>query len=542
MRNKFWLIIWLLFINSLAWCFEDVDFDHSSGIDLMQQYSAKYAEPNAENKLKLLRDNYERLKPSKSPSNSSPIIPKVIHQLWISNSPIPQNFKYYLETWKENHPDWIIKVWTEQDIIKENFPSMDLYWLARSYAERSDIARYEILYRYGGLYIDTDIECFANFDDLHHKYDFYTNFEPPAINKKRVSILNAMIGSVPKHPILKQTLFQIRENWVSIEKLFEKEYSTSKSTFARSNHHLAVQRTMYAFADSVFHFLKEEEQSKHKSIILPSGYNVPVYFVNNIPIINFLSKLFRDKAKLTNRIKMQPETMSIHFYGKDNSLMNEDYFANSLFKHSEFKGMTYGIVNLRDMYYLTFRKIFQLNFPTQLEYQTYPVIPRLIYLEKDDKNSDNLVKQWKKLNPKFTIQEIDTKNLLQYLPAKFTSLDQNLIKLLGRFYLLNKTGGVYVDKGFKPANLKEFNHKYGYYGKLNQLNKLTDKLSLDSAIVAAVKDHSIMHNLTNYLDSLDAKDINDNVIKESYLDFTYKYHQLDGKSIVFPETYFNQKR
>ncbi len=548
MKNYKLLIILFSFFSTSALGFGDVDFDHSSGLDLMQQYSAKYAEPDANFKLKQLRDNYEKLKPSKTPLQLSPIIPKIIHQIWLGPNSIPQNYKYYLKTWQDHHPGWEIKLWREKEIAQENFANMDLYWLARSYQERSDIARYEILKKYGGLYIDTDIECFANFDDLHYKYDFYTNFEPPAINKKRVSILNAMIASVPNHPIIVETLAQIRNGWDKTEEMFDEKYSNNKSSFARSNHNLAVQRTMYPFADSIFSFLSNADLSKYKTIILPSGYNVPVYFVNDIPIINFLSRIFRDKAKLSNQIKKQPETMSIHFHDKENSLMYEDYFANSLFNHSEIKGIIYMLLNLRDKYYLAFRKLFQLKFPLSLQYSVDPIIPTVIYLDNSsnlsEKDLANLKYQWQQLNSQFTIEILNYKDLVPFIPKQLSTLSPEVIQLIARFYLLQKKGGVYVESGFQPTNLAEFNYKYGYYGKLTKLKKLSNKLSLTTNIIASIENHSIIRNMLIHFESELAKKqkISDELIKNIYLEYVYRYYELDGASIVFPEMYFNQKR
>ena len=545
--NKFLLLYSLLFSGS-ALAFSDVDFDHSSGLDLMRQYSAKYSEPDADLKLKQLKDNYERLKPSKIKSNSSPIIPKIIHQVWLGPASIPQNYRYYLKTWSEYNPDWQIKLWTEKEVLKENFASMDLYWLARSYQERSDIIRYEVLKKYGGLYIDTDIECFANFNDLNHKYDFYTNFEPPAINKKKVSILNAMIGSVPNHPIIIETLAQIRKDWYKVEDSFNDNYSRSKSSFARSNHHLAVQRTMYPFADSVFKFLNRSDLEKYKTIILPSGYNVPVYFINDVPIINFLSRIFRDKAKLSNQIRKQPETMSIHFHDKENSLMHDDYFANSLFDHSEIKGMTYMLLNLRDKYYLAFRKLFQYKFPSLIQYSPETIIPKAIYIdnsnELSEKDLENLKSQWQKLNPMFSIKTINKEELKKLIPAKLDSISESTIKLIARFYLLKEKGGVYVSSNFKPADLLEFNHKYGYYGKLVKLKKMSDKINLDLDIIASISNHSILHNMLSRFEEIISykKEIKEETIKKLYLEYVYRYYELDGASMLFPEMYFNQKR
>ncbi len=345
----------LLFISISCLGFSDVDFDRSNGFDLMNKYSAHYKEPDADAKIKLLKENYERLKPSKIPLSLTPTIPKIIHQIQLVNGPIPQNYSYFLQTWRQYHPDWQVKIWTEQDILKEDFASKDLYILARSNSERKDLARYEIIQRYGGLYIDADIECYASFEDLHYKYDFYTNMEPPALNKKRVTIGTSMIAAAPNHPIFKYTLDNIRNNWQNSEEDFEKNYSNSWSKFSRSLSNLAVLRTMYPYSDGVFSFLESKEQLKYNSIILPAGYNIPMYFVNNMPVLNFLSELFRNKSRLASQIIVQPETMSLYFADNQNSLIPEYDFANALFNNNIVKGSIYKILQSSDKYYLTFK-------------------------------------------------------------------------------------------------------------------------------------------------------------------------------------------
>ena len=542
------IILSLYLICNISFAVEDVDFDHSSGLDLMRQYSAKYLDPDADFKIKQLKDNYDRLKPSKMSSSSSPIIPKLIHQIWLGPKSIPKNYQYYLTTWKRYHPDWVIKIWTEEELIKEKFSSMDLYWSARSYQERSDLMRYEILKKYGGLYIDTDIECFASFDELNYKYDFYTNFEPPAINKNKVSIVNAMIASVPNHPIIIDTLESIRKSWDKTEEMFDEKFSNNRSKFARSNHHLAVQRTMYTFADSVFNFLSNADLQKYKTIILPSGYNIPVYFVNDIPIINLLSRIFRDKAKLSNQIKMRPETMSIHFYDKENSLMHDDFFANSLFDHSEVKGVIYKLLNLSNKYYLNFKRLFQLKFPTFIQYNVEPTIPKILYLSDfnnlNKKELEILVKKWKEMNPMFEINVLNANDLEKYIPSSLEKLSPEMKKSIARFYLLRDEGGVYADTSFAPAALAEFNHKYGYYGEFNKLHKLSDRLSLNIEFIAALKNHSILRNMLLSFENKvsKAKEITEISVNQLYIDNVLKYYELDGDSIVFPEIYFNQKR
>ncbi len=547
MRFNFKILCLSLFINVSAFGFDDVNFSHSNGFDLMREYSAQYLNPNANIELNLLRNNYERLKPSKTPSNPSPIIPKTIHQIWLGKSPMPKNYQYFLETWRQHHPDWQIKVWNQEDILKENFPNIDLFFLARSYAEQADIARYEIIYRYGGLYVDTDIECFTNFDELHHKYDFYINMEPPALNKKQVTIANNMIAAVPNHPILERTLLNIRSNWNLVEEEFENNLSNSWTSFRRSNHNLAVQRTMYPLSDAVFSFLTEEDQAKYKSIVLPSGYNIPIYFVNNRPILNFLSNTFRGRAKLSNKIEIRPETMSFHFYDKQNSLMNYSSFSSAIFEKSKIKGWLYKLLKFRDKYYLAFRDLFNRNFPANVEYSVEATIPKVIYLERGNlpkQHISSLKEKWQELNPGFKVQIVDSDYLQQFIPAKMMNINKKALKVAGKFYLLRKKGGLYVGNGFEPVKLNEFHHKYGYYGKFSKLHKIFDSLKISTNLMAFSSNHSILNHLIKDIESevLKNSEVTEDMLQRIYLDNAYKYYQLDGKSIILPEIFFNQKR
>ncbi len=543
---RFLLILSLLIIGATSQAaLLDVDFDKSSGLDLMNKYSAKYAESGSSKKIQILKQNYNNLIPSKVPYSLTPLIPKIIHQIWLGPEEIPKNYRYYQQTWKLFNPSWQFKLWTEEEILKENFPNIDLYWLARSYHERSDIIRYEILRKYGGLYVDSDTECYANFDELHHKYDFYTNFEPPSTNKKRVNILNSLIGAAPNHPILNITLERIRKNWSKVENMFENIYGTQRTSFISSNHHLAVQRTMYAFADSVFQYLTTIDPEKNKSIVFPSGYNLPLYFINDVPIVNFLSRIFRDQSKLSTRIIKQPETLSIHFQDRHNSLLFDDFFANSLFNNSEIKGIFYMLLNLRDKYYTAFRNIFKTNSPSKVEYNVFSLIPKKIFIQTSSKSDfKTLSDEWQKLNPLCEIKILDKEQIYSYIPQQFNFLSEKEKSIIAKFYLLKTEGGVFVDSSFTPTNLSEYIQKYGFFGKIDKVTKFSDKISINHDIIAIHNMHSIIRNFILLLEETltTSKEINDNVVKKLFKENIYKYRDLDGKSILLPEIYFAQKR
>ena len=534
-------ILLLLFLSSLCFAIEDVDFNESNDLAIIDEYSLKYKNKDDSKKVELLRKNYEQFKPSKMTYNQEPIIPKIIHFIWLNGS-MPKNYQYYVETWKKFHPKWQIKIWNEQDIINEDFANMDLYWLAESYASRADIARYEILKRYGGLYADADIECFKSFDELNHKYDFYANLDPMAIRKDytsdpyvEVSIINALIGTVPDHPILDQTLLNLRKNWNIVEANFEKKYSFDKRDSLRSKNWLAIEQTMQPLTDAVFDYLASEKSKQYKSIILPISYNFPIYFADNSSSKNKLKTMCFMQPDLFTKNVIKPEIMSFHHFKKQNSLMFKPKFLESLYKINFITKRMVTYLTSKNKYFLNFQGIYNGDFPTNIQYEPLAQIPEVIYID-----NEKLKNEWQKLNPHFKIKIIDN-DYNKNIPKEFLLYKDNIKKLLNIFYLLKNNGGVYVDSNFKPANLAEFNHKYGYYGIIKQPNGIfDDNAALSAAIIASKAKNTIMIQLIKDIEK--QKNITIMEIMNLYRENVYKYNQMDGKNIVFPEVIFNQKR
>lgn len=82
----------------------------------------------------------------------------------------------------------------------------------KNYAKMSDIVRYEILKKFGGLYVDSDTRCFESFNNLHHAFDFYLNLEP--LSEHYFLTANFLIASTPKHPILKACCKEIKRRFL----------------------------------------------------------------------------------------------------------------------------------------------------------------------------------------------------------------------------------------------------------------------------------------------------------------------------------------
>lgn len=94
------------------------------------------------------------------------MIPKIIHLIWFGSNPYPKLVKKCVNSWKKIMPDYEIKVWNEN-----NFDITCNYWVkeaydAKKYAFVADYVRFNVLSKYGGVYIETDMEVLKSFDSL----------------------------------------------------------------------------------------------------------------------------------------------------------------------------------------------------------------------------------------------------------------------------------------------------------------------------------------------------------------------------------------
>jgi inositol phosphorylceramide mannosyltransferase catalytic subunit len=131
------------------------------------------------------------------------LIPRVFHQIWLGPDPLPEECEAYRRSWPEHNPGWELRLWREDD-IPADARRPEVFETLRSPAERSDILRFEILWRVGGIYIDMDFECLRPIERLLGGARFVAGYRKPG----RVN--NALVGSVPGHPVADRALTDIR--------------------------------------------------------------------------------------------------------------------------------------------------------------------------------------------------------------------------------------------------------------------------------------------------------------------------------------------
>jgi hypothetical protein len=106
-------------------------------------------------------------------------IPKIIHCIWFGGQPMGERIERCIASWRRYCPDYELKLWNEDNYDISRTP---LYvrqaYEAEKYAFVSDYVRLDVVLKYGGFYLDTDVELFKGLDDfLSYKAVFgYTNF------------------------------------------------------------------------------------------------------------------------------------------------------------------------------------------------------------------------------------------------------------------------------------------------------------------------------------------------------------------------------
>ncbi len=143
-------------------------------------------------------------------------IPKVIHQIWLDDEhsgKIPAEFVPYVKTCIEKHlgGEWQYKLWTDKDVENLELYNREYYDFSSNYGVKSDLLKWEIIYKFGGVYLDTDIECLKSLEILHYTYDFYVGIQP--LETKYLQLGAAVFAAHPGHPILKHCIETIKDDW-----------------------------------------------------------------------------------------------------------------------------------------------------------------------------------------------------------------------------------------------------------------------------------------------------------------------------------------
>jgi hypothetical protein len=161
-------------------------------------------------------------------------IPKIIHQLWIGNQ--AHQPSTLMDTWRDKNPSFEYIRWTEDEIVKRK---MELTCQNRineipEINGKADIIRWEILYKYGGVFLDADSICISPIDDVLMECKCFAGYEHEKLRKGLIA--TGTMGFPPQHPLVKEAIEWIKANnvsrqaaWITVgPKLLTRMYDTGK--------------------------------------------------------------------------------------------------------------------------------------------------------------------------------------------------------------------------------------------------------------------------------------------------------------------------
>ena len=143
------------------------------------------------------------------------MIPKIIHQLWIGPKQPPTKF---MDTWRDKNSEFEYIRWNEEEIRKRGL-KLECTERINEMEEingKADIIRWEILYKYGGVFLDADSICVEPIDDVLMNCECFAGWEHEKLRSGLIA--TGTMGFPPKHPLVKDAIEWMKSNCVSVQK------------------------------------------------------------------------------------------------------------------------------------------------------------------------------------------------------------------------------------------------------------------------------------------------------------------------------------
>lgn len=148
----------------------------------------------------------------------NPHIPARIHMIWFGPDPMPPAYIDHAAEWQRAYPHCTFHIWNEGG-YKEKIPAYNERIFKRAkmikpndaHRLRADVARLNILYELGGLYVDCDSQPRGDMSELLGAHSFVAGRSPQHINGEH-PITNSIIGASAGHPFLKHAIDELEDS------------------------------------------------------------------------------------------------------------------------------------------------------------------------------------------------------------------------------------------------------------------------------------------------------------------------------------------
>jgi len=136
------------------------------------------------------------------------MIPRHIHQIWLGVCEIRGDHWEYMKQWKAMYPDFDYTLWTDRDVPEIVPADKQKYFDNWQYtlSMKADILRYEILRKYGGIYIDVDFQPLKRMEEAMLDWKFFGGIQ----NNGQTA--NGIIGAEPDTDVMRDVCDKIVAN------------------------------------------------------------------------------------------------------------------------------------------------------------------------------------------------------------------------------------------------------------------------------------------------------------------------------------------
>lgn len=199
-----------------------------------------------------------------------PKIPKKIHYCWFGGKELPDFLQECMESWNRYCPDYEILRWDETNYDFNKYEYTRQAAAHKKWGFVTDVARLDILYRYGGIYLDTDVKLLKPLEDFRYQKGF--------VGVERWGNINSGggIGAVPNHPMIREMLdYRLQFPFVMEDGSFNIETNGLYETKPFLRHGMRIDNSLQIINDmtvypaSVFHpydYMSCEENVKEHTV------------------------------------------------------------------------------------------------------------------------------------------------------------------------------------------------------------------------------------------------------------------------------------
>lgn len=193
------------------------------------------------------------------------MIPKIVHYIWFGGKPFPKKVQKCIDSWHKYLPDYEFKLWNEDTFDVNSVEFTKQAYANKKWAFVSDYVRMYALNKFGGWYLDTDIEILRPIERFeNHRMVLGTDHD---------GALTALMGSEPGHPYWNQVLdYYNNMSFVNEDGTFNMIVNNTylqgileSYGYKFENKYQELKEGIVVYPDDYFHVANNEKGTIHKT-------------------------------------------------------------------------------------------------------------------------------------------------------------------------------------------------------------------------------------------------------------------------------------